>query len=60
MQVLRKEPANLPPLVPYKIPVVGHTVQFGITPVELLKEGYQKVRCEILKPIPTRRRPRKT
>jgi hypothetical protein len=47
-QVLRKkEPANLPPLVPYSIPLVAHTVQFGTAPVELLLDGYKKVRFEV-------------
>jgi sterol 14-demethylase len=49
--VLRKERADLPPLVPYKIPLVGHTVQFGTAPVDLLLEGYKKCgelfRCRI-------------
>jgi hypothetical protein len=42
---MRKEPANLPPLVPYTIPIIGHTIQFGTSPVELLMEGYKKVRA---------------
>lgn len=43
---MRKERADLPPLVPYTIPVIGHTIQFGTTPVDLLLEGYKKVRDE--------------
>lgn len=43
-KALRKERANLPPLVPYTIPLVGHTIQFGVQPVQLLMEGYKKVR----------------
>lgn len=50
--LLRKgEPKGLPPMVPYSVPVVGHTVKFGTAPVELLVDGYKKCgevfRCRI-------------
>lgn len=35
--------SKAPPLVPYKIPFLGHAIDFGQRPIELLFSSYKKV-----------------
>lgn len=35
--------SKAPPLVPYKIPFLGHAIDFGQKPIELLYNSYKKV-----------------
>jgi sterol 14-demethylase len=36
-------PANAPPLVSYRVPFLGNAVEYGIHPINFLKECMEKV-----------------